>query len=124
MRVGRGGLGYLAATFALLVVACGLLWAWGVDGRAGLAVGAAVAWIVQAPAYGALVDRLDRGLDATRVWIGGMGARLGGFAILAVASWLSALPVAPVAVSYAITMVVLLVLEAAWLARRRLASGG
>ncbi len=119
MNVSRGRHGYLALTLGLLLVGSAVVLASG-SARSGLLVaGALVAWLVQAPAYWVLLDRLERGLDATRPWLVGIAARFGGLGLLAVASWTTSLPLAPVAVSYVIAMIAFLILEAAWLAGRR-----
>jgi hypothetical protein len=119
MSVSRRRLGYLAFTWALLAVGSAAVLASG-SGRSGsLIIGALVAWLIQAPAYWVLLDRLERGLDATRPWLAGMAARFGGLALLAVVSWTTRLPLGPVAVAYVIAMIAFLLLEAAWLAGRR-----
>lgn len=119
MSVSRGRLGYLVLTLGLLLVGSAVVLASG-SARSGLLIaGALVAWLIQAPAYWILLDRLERGLDATRPWLAGMAARFGGLALLAVASWTTPLTLGPVAVSYVIAMIAFLILEAAWLAGRR-----
>jgi hypothetical protein len=119
MSVSRGRLGYLALTLALLAAGSAAVLASG-SARSGLLItGALVAWLIQAPAYWVLLDRLERGLDATRPWLAGMAARFGGLGLLAVASWTTRLPLGPVAVSYVIAMIAFLILEAVWLAGRR-----
>lgn len=123
MKASRGRLGYLASTLALLVAGSAVVRVAG-PARAGLLIaGGLVAWLIQAPAYWVLLDRLERGVDATRPWLAGMAARIGGFALLAVASWITRLPLGSMAVSYAIAMIVFLIVEAAWLAGRRPESG-
>ena len=119
MRAVRSRLGYLALTLAALVGGGVVVWTSGTPRRGPLIAGALAAWLIQAPADWVLADRLERGLDATRPWLAGMGARLGGFAILAVASRVSSLPFGSAAAAYAIVMIVFLVLEAAWLAASR-----
>jgi hypothetical protein len=118
-EVPRGRLGYLATTLGLLALGSGYLLATGAERRVPWIAGGLTAWLIQMPAYWVLVDRLERGLDATRPWLAGMGARLGGFAILAVASWVTDLPAGPVAAAYGMVMIVFLVLEAVWLASLR-----
>ena len=119
MKVSRARIGYLATTLALVGAASAILAASGAARSGLLIVGANTAWSIQAVAYWVLVGRLERGLDATRPWVAGMAARVGGFALLAVASWMTRLPLRSVAVSYAIAMIAFLMLEAAWLAGRR-----
>ena len=112
----RGRIGYLAATLGLLALGSGYLLATGTERRVAWVTGGLTAWLIQAPAYWVLVGRLERGLDATRAWLAGMGARLGGFAVLAVASWVTDLPAGPIAAAYGMAMIAFLVLEAVWLA--------
>jgi hypothetical protein len=119
MRVSRGRLGYLALTLALLAAGSAVVLASGSARSGFLITGALVAWLIQAPACWVLLDRLERGLDATRPWLAGMAARFGGLALLAVASWTTRLPLGPVAIGYVIAMIAFLILEAAWLAGRR-----
>jgi hypothetical protein len=119
MSVSRGSLGYLALTLAVLAAGSAVVLASG-SARSGLLVtGALLAWLIQAPAYWVLLGRLERGLDATRPWLVGMAARFGGLGLLAVLSWTTRLPLAPVAVSYVIAMIAFLILEVTWLAGRR-----
>lgn len=119
MSVSRRRLGYLAFTWALLAVGSAAVLASGSARSGSLIIGALVAWLIQAPAYWVLLDRLERGLDATRPWLVGMAARFGGLALLAVVSWTTRLPLGPVAVAYVVAMIAFLLLEAAWLAGRR-----
>lgn len=119
MKVSRVGLGYPAVSFALVAAGIVAVSASSAGHKGPLIAGAAAAWLVQLPAYWVLVDRLERRLDATRPWLAGMAARVGGFALLAVLSWVSSLPVGPAATSYALALIALLILEAAWLAGRR-----
>lgn len=119
MSVSRSRLGYLAFTWALLAVGSAAVLASRSARSGSLIVGALVAWLIQAPAYWVLLDRLERGLDATRPWLVGMAARFGGLALLAVVSWATRLPLGPVAVAYVVAMIAFLLLEAAWLAGRR-----
>ena len=116
MKLSRGTLGYLGVTFGLLAGASAVVLATAPDRRAGWLAGGVAAWLVQAPAYWVLVGRLEGGLDATGPWLGGIGARFGGLALLAAGSWALGLPTGPVALGYAIAMLAFLILEAIWLA--------
>jgi hypothetical protein len=118
-EVPRRRLAYLAATLGLLALGSGYVMATGAERAFPWIAGGLTAWLIQAPAYWVLVDRLERGLDATRPWFAGMGARLGGFAILAVASWVTDLPAGPIAAAYGMAMIAFLILEAVWLASPR-----
>lgn len=115
----RSRIGYLVTTLGLLGLGGGYLLATGAERGIPWILGGVAAWLIQAPAYWALVGRLEAGLDATRAWLAGMGARLGGFAVLAVASWVTDLPAGPIAAAYGMVMIAFLVLEAVWLASFR-----
>lgn len=128
MKIRRGRRRYLAVTFGLLAGGSAVVLATAPDRRAGYLAGGVAAWLVQAPAYWVLVGRLEAGLDATGPWLGGIGARFGGLALLAAGSWALGLPTGPVALAYGIAMLAFLILEAIWLAgsgpRRNPAEGG
>lgn len=127
-RGGSGGTGlgrgvgsplfYVSVT--LLVTAAG---AWaaaraelGQPGAVG--AGAGAAWAIQAAAVWALVGKLDAGRPVLRVWVAGMGARLGGLALVFVAGATTALPTGDLLLAYGVEILALLLLEAAWLAWR------
>ena len=79
--------------------------------------GSALAWLIQVVSYDRLASKLDAGRDATRTWVAGIAARAGGLGV----AWVAGLgePGRPeIALTYAGTMLVLLLFEAAWLARR------
>jgi len=116
MKLSRGTIGYLGVTLGLLAGGSAVVLATAPDRRAGWLAGGVAAWLVQAPAYWVLVGRLESGLDATGPWLGGIGARFGGLALLAAGSWALGLPMGPVALAYGIAMVAFLILEAIWLA--------
>lgn len=111
----RGG--YLAATAA--VVGGGVV----VAERAGLAavsdlaLGAGAAWLLQGVSYWWLAGALGRAARAVRPWVAGIALRLGGLAVLAVAGGAPELSRRELLIAYLLTLVALLLLEAAWLAR-------
>ncbi len=109
------GGGYALATHVIVGVGAAVA-ARAADGPE-IAAGAVSAWAVQAVAFWRLVTALDAREDATRVWVAGIVARVGGLVVAGVAAAAtgtgSALPA-----SYGLTMLVLLLLEAAWLSRR------
>ncbi len=119
MTLSRGRLGYLAVTFGLLAGGSAVVLATAPARPPGWLAGGVAAWLVQAPAYWVLVGRLEAGLDATGPWLGGIGARFGGLALLAAGSWALGLPTGPVALAYGIAMLAFLILEAIWLAGSR-----
>lgn len=110
-RPGGGALGYALVT----LVAAGVATA-AVGGGAERAWGIAAAWTLQA----AVFWRLDRALaerrDATKAWLGGIAVRAGGLGVTA-ALTLTDRAGADLPVAYGITMLVLLLAEAGWLAR-------
>jgi hypothetical protein len=75
------------------------------------------AWAVQTAAFWPLWGRIRRGERALRVWVAGIAARLAGLGVLVVAAAPAGLDPAPAAVAYGLTIVVLLWVEAWWLAR-------
>ena len=88
----------------------------GVSGSGERVWGIATAWAIQVAAIWPLDEALAAGRDATRAWLGGIALRVGGLIVtggLTVANAAtSELPV-----TYGVSMVVLLLAEAAWLAR-------
>lgn len=117
--------GYALAALGLVAIGLGLaVRRPGVDASA-ITTGALAAWMVQVASFWRLVTTLAAGRNALRVWIGGIAVRLGGLVVAAVAAASTSvgdeLPLA-----YGVTLVVLLLAEAAWLSRHRwqTASGG
>lgn len=114
-----GRAGYLAAT-AAATLAAGAAWATIEPAHAtAVAVGLGTAWILQAPAFWVLAGRLARGRRAVRSWIGGIAARFGGLAVLAVAGDVAGGPAAIVLLAYGAAVFVQLMLEALWLWKRQ-----
>lgn len=75
------------------------------------------AWAIQAAAFWPLWGRIRRGERALRVWVAGIAVRVAGLGALVVAAAPAGLDPAPAAVAYGLTIVVLLWVEAWWLAR-------
>lgn len=106
---------YLAVT-ALLGLAAGLaVAASGTGGRAETATGIGTAWLVQAAAWWVLTRDLAAGRDATRSWLGGIAARLGGLVVLAAAAGPTGLGRPTTLLAYAGAALGYLTLEAFWL---------
>jgi len=109
--VSRAAIGYALSTLVATVVMIGVVG--GTPERVG---GALVAWVIQSQAYWRLSQTLGARRDARRVWVGGMAARglgllvCGGLALTGLVG--NDLPVA-----YGVSMLVLLLAEALWLAR-------
>ncbi|MDX1579630.1 MAG: hypothetical protein R3266_14185 [Gemmatimonadota bacterium] len=78
-------------------------------------VGAGSAWVVQAATWWPLSGDLAAGRSATRSWIGGIAARLGGLAVLAVAAGPTGLERGTTLLAYAGAALTFLTLEAIWL---------
>ncbi len=85
-------------------------------------VGALAAWAVQAAAVWKVVKALDEGRSVLRPWAVGIGARVGGLAAAFVASFLSDRIGEGLALAYGGALLILLLLEAVWLALRRQAT--
>lgn len=107
----RRALGYAIVTLVGAGVAVAL-----VGGPAERAWGIWMAWVIQAAAFWRLDAALAGRRDATRAWVGGMAVRAGGLVVTGALAMMDRastdLPVA-----YGITMLVLLLAEAGWLAR-------
>lgn len=80
-----------------------------------VAVGVGSAWLIQAATWWPLSGDLAAGRPATRSWIGGMAARLGGLAVLAVAAGPTGLERGAALLAYAGAALAFLTLEAIWL---------
>jgi hypothetical protein len=83
------------------------------------AIGALAAWAVQAVAVWKVVGALDDGRSVLRPWVAGIGARIGGLAAAFVASFLTERVGEGLALAYGGVLLILLLLEAVWLALRR-----
>jgi len=107
-----GWMGYAVATLVLAGVAVAAT-----GGDPEIAGGIVVAWAIQVAAVRPLAAALEARRDATRAWLGGLAARVGGLiatgTVAVVGTTSSRLPVA-----YGIAIVVLLLTEAGWLYRR------
>lgn len=119
-----GRAGYLAVT-GLGTTAAGLAW-WvvGPDHALPVALGLGTAWVLQAPAFWILAGRLARGEDAFRAWVGGIGARFGGLAVLAVAGGVDEASGKALLLAYGAAVLAQLLLEAVWLWKRQPRRGG
>lgn len=85
-------------------------------GHAGAVIaGTGTAWTIQAAAIWALVGVLDAGRSALRVWLAGIGARLGGLALVVLVGVTTALPLGDLSLAYGVEILALLLLEAGWL---------
>lgn len=110
----------MGRTAHTIVVAalCGMAWVVSglVGAEAGLGIGVVIAGMVQAAVFWQLAGRLASGGDATGVWIGGMAARLGMFAVVSgLALGTDVLP-RSVGLGFAFGLIALVLLEATWLA--------
>lgn len=81
-----------------------------------------IAWGVQVVAFAALEHRLRRGRDATRAWIAGVAARAATLLAVLTASAVGLVP-RDAAVAYGLGLTMLIILEAAWLARDSVSPG-
>ena len=78
-------------------------------------VGVGSAWVLQSATWWPLSGDLAAGRSATRSWIGGIAARLGGLAVLAVAAGPTGLERGATLLAYAGAALTFLTLEAFWL---------
>lgn len=114
--------GYAAAGLALAATGWALaVWL----GMPALEAGAGAlgACAVQTAAFRPLWARIRSGERALRVWVAGMVARVAGLGGVAGGAALSGLQVAPAAIVYGLTVIVLLWAEAWWLHRASRAGG-
>jgi len=81
----------------------------------GAAVGASLAWALQAPATWWLAAALSRGRGVTGRWAAGLALRVAGVAVLGVLAPSLDVSRGPAIVAYGGAMVVFLLAEAAWL---------
>lgn len=108
---------YSGITLALAVVGIAVATAAGWGEPRNVAAGALGAWVLQAVAFWRLAGALMRGESATRTWVLGIGARFGGL-VLAFVADLAAGAGHDLPLAFGAAILVFLLLEAAWLARR------
>lgn len=114
---------YVAATFLLGAAGTGVASRAAAAHATGVVAGVAAAWAIQAVSFWKLAGRLDRGRDAVRVWVAGMGARAGGLALAFVAGSVPGVSRNGLLLGYGGAILAFLLLEVAWLAARRPAAG-
>jgi hypothetical protein len=107
--------GYLWVTLAL---AAGGVVAASAGGHPAVpvAIGAGIAWGVQAGSFWLLASGLERGETITRVWAAGMAARFGVGILVWGLALLAGTPTRALMIAYGMALVVFLLLEAGWLA--------
>ena len=107
--------GYLWVTLALAVggVAAAIV---GGHPAVPVAIGAGIAWTVQAGSYWLLATGLERGESITRVWAVGMATRFGTGILVWGLAMLAGAPTRALMIAYGMALVVFLLLEAGWLA--------
>lgn len=111
-----GGAGHAAVTGVLVGVGAFGASAAGAPGPE-VWSGAGLAWAIQAPAVWRLMVALGDGRSATRPWVAGMAARLGGLGLVAALAWSTPLAGDATALAYVATVIPLLWLEGPWLNR-------
>lgn len=116
-RAERGTLAYGVVTLLGAGVAVVLL-----GGTPGTTWGIFTAWLIQLVAFWRLDLALSEPRDATRAWLGGIAARLGGLGIAAALA-VTGRATEELPIAYAVAMLALLLAEAGWLAVRLPRSG-
>ena len=108
-------IGYLWVTLAL---AAGGVTAAIVGGHPAVpvAIGAGIAWTVQAASFWLLATGLERGESIMRVWAAGMATRFGTGILVWGLAMLAGAPTRALMIAYGMALVVFLLLEAGWLA--------
>lgn len=122
MRIGtktpgrRGRIGYFLVTAG--IGAGGVLASpsMGLADTGTVALGVGTAWLIQAVAFWTLHGALATGRRVIPTWVAGMVARAGAIAVLWVAARAGQLSSRDLLISYAVAILVFLMLEAAWLA--------
>lgn len=107
----------MALTLLLTLLGCAVATAAGVAGAGSLWSGALLAWGLQGASFWKLWPVLRSGRSALRMWVLGMGARVGGLAVVAGLAAASSLSGRIMAIAYAVTILPLLWVEGVWLAR-------
>lgn len=111
---GSGRLAYLTCT--LVATALGTVTVATSGGpTSAVAMGAGLAWLVQAPAAWTLAGGLARGERVAGRWAAGLGARVAGAGVTVLAAPLVGVGRRPALVAYAAAMVAFLLGEAGWL---------
>lgn len=119
----RGRIGYLALCGVLAAGVAATAAAAGLGDARSVGVALGLAWVLQAPAFWLLDRALDRQERVVPIWVGGMGVRLGGLAVAAVAGGRPGWERVDMVLAYAVAMVLFLTLEAVWLYRGRGGAG-
>lgn len=119
----RGRIGYLALCGVLAAGVAATAAAAGLGDVRSVAVALGLAWVLQAPAFWLLDRALDRQERVVPIWVGGMGVRLGGLAVAAVAGGRPGWERVDMVLAYAVAMVLFLTLEAVWLYRGQRGAG-
>lgn len=113
----RGRIGYLALCGVLAGGVGATAAAVGLGDARSVAVALGLAWVLQSPAFWLLDRALERQERVVSIWVGGMGVRLGGLAVAAVAGGRPGWERVDMVLAYAVVMVLFLMLEALWLYR-------
>ena len=107
---------YALVGLALVLAGAGVAsWRW--DAGPDAWAGCLLAWGLQTATFWPLWRTIRRGERALRVWIGGIAARVAGLGAIAGVGWLAGVVVAPAAIGYGLTLIVLLWAEGFWLVR-------
>ena len=114
-RAGRTA-GYLGLSALTCVVGWGISLRLGA-GAYGAAGALAVAWGLQAAAYGFLARRLETGRDASAAWVAGLAMRGVALGVAWLALWLGRIS-RDTAIVFGLALSALIILEAVWLASK------
>ena len=107
---------YALVGLALTLAGAGIAgWQW--SAGPGSWAGCLLAWGLQTASFWPLWRTIRRGERALRVWIVGIAVRVTGLAGIAAVGWLTGAVVAPAAIGYGLTLIVLLWVEGFWLVR-------
>lgn len=115
-RLTSSPVSYALVGLALAVAGSGVAsWRW--DAGGAVWAGCLLAWGLQTGTFWPLWRTIRDGERALHVWVAGIAARAAGLGVVAAAGWLTGLAVAPAAIGYGLTLIVLLLAEGFWLVR-------
>lgn len=107
---------YALVGLAVAIAGSGVAsWRWAAG--PGVWAGCLLAWGLQTATFWPLWRTIRRGERALRVWVAGIAARIAGLGAIAGVGWLTGAVVAPAAIGYGLTLIVLLWAEGFWLVR-------
>ena len=112
----RNALAYGLVSLIVSTVGCAAAVSLGPGSGIAIALGVFSAWLIQVGSFWRRAEALGEGRPVLRTWVGGIAARGGGLVLAFGAGTLTRLEGGAVLLAYGGTLLVLLLLEAVWLA--------